>query len=323
MLYGYVREKDVFEHDYQVHLSTRLLAGTSESEHSEKSMISKLKTECGYQWTSKLEGMFKDVQLSKDLSTNFRTLHERKLNFEFDVTVCTSGSWPAQAVPPCRVPTEATAVCQLFKEFYLHSLNGRRLEWRFDMGQADVKVRFGSENVKELIVTPYQMAILLLFNHAESMTYKEIAEASGIAREHLDQHILSLAHPKIKVLLKEPNNPRVDDADKFQLNPAFASKLYKTRVPLIKTTSHVKQEETDRDAEVEMQRKHQVDAALVRIMKTRKTLSHNQLVTEVVQQLSARFTPKVTVIRTRIEHLIEQEYLERDSKDRSVYNYLA
>ncbi len=65
------------------HLSSqRLLAGSSESEHSEKSMISKLKTECGYQWTSKLEGMFKDVQLSKDLCHNFRTLHERKVHFE-------------------------------------------------------------------------------------------------------------------------------------------------------------------------------------------------------------------------------------------------
>jgi cullin 3 len=61
-----------------------------------------------------------------------------------------------------------------------------------------------------------------------------------------------------------------------------------------------------------------VDAALVRVMKTRKTLSHNQLVAEVVQQLSARFTPQLTTIRTRIEHLIEQEYLERDPSNRCV-----
>jgi cullin 3 len=46
MLYGYIREKDVFERDYQMHLCQRLLAGSSESEHSEKSMISKLKVPC-------------------------------------------------------------------------------------------------------------------------------------------------------------------------------------------------------------------------------------------------------------------------------------
>ena len=44
-LYGYISEKDVFERDYQIFLSNRLLMGLCESEHSEKSMIAKLKTE--------------------------------------------------------------------------------------------------------------------------------------------------------------------------------------------------------------------------------------------------------------------------------------
>ena len=57
-LYGYISEKDVFERDYQYYLSHRLLMGLCESEHSEKSMIAKLKTECGYQWTNKLEGLY-------------------------------------------------------------------------------------------------------------------------------------------------------------------------------------------------------------------------------------------------------------------------
>lgn len=59
MLYGYIRDKDIFERDYQLYLSNRLLQALSRSEQAEKRMIGKLKTECGYQWTSKLEGMFK------------------------------------------------------------------------------------------------------------------------------------------------------------------------------------------------------------------------------------------------------------------------
>lgn len=47
-LYGYIQEKDVFERDYQIFLSNRLLMGLCESEHSEKSMIAKLKTECRF-----------------------------------------------------------------------------------------------------------------------------------------------------------------------------------------------------------------------------------------------------------------------------------
>ena len=35
-------------------------------------MISKLRTECGSSFTSKLEGMFKDVDLSKDIMVSFK-----------------------------------------------------------------------------------------------------------------------------------------------------------------------------------------------------------------------------------------------------------
>jgi len=51
--------KDVFEAFYKKDLAKRLLLGRSVSIDAEKAAISKLKAECGSQFTSKLEGMFK------------------------------------------------------------------------------------------------------------------------------------------------------------------------------------------------------------------------------------------------------------------------
>ena len=54
--------KDIFEAFYKKDFAKRLLMGKSASVDIEKAMIAKLKAECGAQYTSKLEGMFKDEQ---------------------------------------------------------------------------------------------------------------------------------------------------------------------------------------------------------------------------------------------------------------------
>lgn len=86
-------------------------------------------------------------------------------------------------------------------------------------------------------------------------------------------------------------------------------------------------------------RKHEVEAAIVRIMKSRKHLLHNDLVTEVIRglimsntiilflkvtnQLKGRFMPDPVLIKKRVESLIERDYLERDKTNLKLYIYLA
>jgi hypothetical protein len=64
--------KDIFEAFYKKDLAKRLLLGRSASNDAEKSMITKLKAECGSQFTNKLEGMFKDIDLSNDVMDSFK-----------------------------------------------------------------------------------------------------------------------------------------------------------------------------------------------------------------------------------------------------------
>lgn len=75
--------------------------------------------------------------------------------------------------------------------------------------------------------------------------------------------------------------------------------------------------------QVEEDRKPLVEAAIVRIMKSRRLLDHNSIVAEVTRQLSARFSPSPAVIKKRIESLIDREFVERDTNDRRLYRYVA
>ena len=56
----------------------------------------------------------------------------------------------------------------------------------------------------------------------------------------------------------------------------------------------------------------------------RKELTHQKLMAEVIQQLTARFMPDVNMVKKRIESLIEREYLERiEEREPAAYRYLA
>jgi cullin-4 len=55
---------------------------------------------------------------------------------------------------------------------------------------------------------------------------------------------------------------------------------------------------------VAQDREYQIDVAVVRIMKMRKTLGHQALLTELFQQL--RFPAKSVDLKKRIESLIER-----------------
>ncbi|KAL5759545.1 hypothetical protein ACOSQ2_018383 [Xanthoceras sorbifolium] len=325
MLFRYLQEKDVFEKYYKQHLAKRLLSGKTVSDDAERSLIVKLKTECGYQFTSKLEGMFTDMKTSQDTMQDFYANHpELGDSRTLVVQVLTTGSWPTQPSVTCNLPAEMSALCEKFRSFYLGTHTGRRLSWQTNMGTADIKAIFGKGQKHELNVSTYQMCVLMLFNNADRLSYKEIEQATGIPASDLKRCLQSLACVKGKnVLRKEPMSKDIGEDDAFFVNDKFSSKFYKVKIGTVVAQKESEPEKQETRQRVEEDRKPQIEAAIVRIMKSRRVLDHNNIITEVTKQLQSRFLANPTEIKKRIESLIERDFLERDNVDRKLYRYLA
>lgn len=324
-IFRFIQEKDVFEKYYKQHLAKRLLSNRSVSDDAERNMIGKLKTECGYQFTSKLEGMFNDMRVGADTMEGFRQYLQssgKSLNgIDLHVQVLTTGFWPTQSASACTFPPEIQHCCEVFRAYYMNKHSGRRLTWQTNMGTADLKAQFGAKK-RELNVTTHQMCILLLFNSTNELSFKDIQEGTNIPIPDLKRNLLALSCGKYRILAKEPNNKKVAEEDKFSFNAKFDSKLFRIRIVSV-ATKETEPERQDTREKVDEDRKHHIEAAIVRTMKSRKTMEHSNLISEVTKQLQSRFWPNPLMIKKRIESLIEREYLERSKLDRKVYNYLA
>lgn len=122
----------------------------------------------------------------------------------------------------------------------------------------------------------FQMAILLLFEKTNELTGRDIHEGIQLPADQLQKQIQSLIDAK---LLKDPGaEPTLDTT--YCLNLEYSNK--RTRLKI----SGALQRETPQEVEttlhsVEEDRKLYLQAAIVRIMKSRKLLKHNRLIQEV------------------------------------------
>ena len=189
-------------------------------------------------------------------------------------------------------------------------------------GNVDLKAEIRGKKY-EFSLSTYQAIILLLFNRNPQWTVKQVEEETSIPRNDLMRSIQSLACGKIRVLAKEPKSRDVAENHCISVNEAFTAPQFRIKIPLIASSSvaKVEQDEEARQTRVKVEedRKHITDAAIVRVMKSRKSMDHNNLVMETTKQLQSRFQPNPMLIKRRIEVLIEREYLERSAEDRYVH----
>ncbi|EGG15794.1 cullin A [Cavenderia fasciculata] len=332
IVFKYIEDKDVFQDFYSKMLAKRLIHGTSTSEDLEGVMIGKLKSTCGYEYTSKLQRMFTDMSLSRDLLERFHRHLEQDNQqvllggIDFSVLVLATGSWPLQ--PPATnfsIPKELQACEQLFQKFYQIQYSGRKLNWLHHLSKGELKTKYLSSNKSgySLQCSTYQIGILLQFNTEEELTTDDIQDSTQLIDNVLKSTLTVLV--KSKILVSEPELIEPEDIGKgmkFTLNKQFKNKKNKIiiNVPVVQ---QVKEEIDTIHKTVEEDRKLQIQAAIVRIMKMRKQLSHSGLMSEVIVQLQQRFNPKVNIIKKCIDILIERDYLQRVEGQKDMYSYVA
>jgi len=202
-----------------------------------------------------------------------------------------------------------------FTDFYSNFYRGRVLEWHHDLDRCQIHVAYQKSGKFTLDTSILQAIVLITLSGHRSMSMSKLCKTTGIVK--IEPVLTSLQ--AIGLL-------RHFDTDSVTLAATFTSCTRHVRLPLSEEsgTGLSNLGLVDRAkviTAVTRDRQYAIDAAIVRIMKTRKTLSHNLLQADILTAL--KHPASSTDIKSRIESLIQREYLERDTHEPSCYNYLA
>lgn len=224
-IFKYIDDKDVFQKFYAKMLAKRLIHSQSVSMDSEESMINKLKQACGHEFTSKLHRMFTDVKISNDLNDSFSDWlknDKRDLGgINFNIFVLQAGAWPlAQNLSsPFSMPQILEKSCSNFESFYNETYHGRKLTFLHHLSTCEVKICFSKKPYLASMST-YYMAILLLFESTDKLSFKEIQMSTNLTEDLLSKHLSMLIemkllnHDHVNTLTDTSTNPPIVVAGK-------------------------------------------------------------------------------------------------------------
>jgi cullin 3 len=320
------RDKDMFFEYYKKHFAMRLLGARDNlNKDSELIFLAMLKERVGVHQAHHLEKMFKDIEISTDMLDAFKREMKHKawppgppLIDLAETVVVTVGHWPKGYTAQGAQPRELLPTCEAFKEFYVKQHSGRRLNWDMSKGRAEVEFRS-----YKLEVSTYQMCILLAVQEQRQMGVKQLQESLNLDDRTMKRHL----HPLCtKDKRKNAFNELLShdkDTNTVQVNGSFKSKTKKPSfMPEGAGPADDKAAQQD-NADIQEKRKFEMRAALVRVMKSEKTVTSQQCMSKAIAQLSQRFQPQPRDMKQQIERLIEQEFFKRDDSDRNILVYLA
>ncbi|KAK1948483.1 Cullin-1 [Phytophthora citrophthora] len=331
-----IDDKDIFKKYYSKFLAKRLIKGTSTSNDMEILLIQKLRDICGCDFVSKLQKMLKDKMLSKELMNSFTAwLEEKDIDLRsedaanslaielhhgvsYHCDVLTAGAWPissAAAELKIFLPPALEAHTKLFTQFYTGRSTGRKLLWIHHLSFGMVQSHCFSKRY-EFLLSFYQMLILVQFNTTTTIQRSDIVQRTNIQEQDCTHHLTSLVKAKILTSDGDATNPT------YAINFGFSSrKLRVSAIPNSPVESPKAVKVPTR--EVEEDRKMSLQAAIVRVLKTRRDIHQAQLMHEVAEMLVNQFVPTTTSIKQNVEILIQKEYLRRHDDDKTRFLYVA
>ncbi len=308
-------DKTLFEGLYTASVMRRLLHRQTADMALEEEVLATIRVQCGESFTAKLDGMMSDVREAEELWREFIEGHPA-MGEAARVTVLNRTHWGLDTETRATLPKDLTDVQEAFRTFYLGPTKfpaNRAMEFSTTHSTTHLEV-IGAEGRSYKVVCPLPAGLVLLQLAEGPVALPRLVEVTGMPEAVVIAAIEALGGAG----LTTRRGINVIYNTNFT-SPSFIVTLGDGRASRPAPVA-------SRRAELDLFRDTRIDSAIVRTMKRERRLAMGVLIDEIRRLIEERmqFGPvDVEVVKKRIEHLIENEYIKRNPVDKSELVYVA
>lgn len=338
-IFKLINDKDLFENEYRKCLSKRLIRNASMIKEMEVDFYKIMKKESGSSYVKKIENMMHDIFYSQTINFDFKLYNKKnniELGLDFYIKVVSQDNWPlekhlilnfnseqnknkelnSENLKIKGMPESLSKCIKEFTSFYYGKFTNRFISFVPELSWAELFVRINAKTYT-FIVSTQQLILLMLFNSKKEYELKQLKELTDFS----DDKLIEIYQPLIK------NNVLILKNSSLCLNMNFTNNESKLNLNYKCKDKTKAKEEEKKDKEVSHfileDRKYQIDASLIHVLKKYKKLSFDELKNKVTVEVKNYFIPEIHLLKQRLENLIDRNFIERDENNPDIYIYIA
>ena len=311
-------------------------------------MLKRIESIYGHQYISKLDRMRLDMEHSHQVRKEYEQYEQHEQHEQcsdvpkLNINILSSGCWSFSSnhspLQQMQLHVTMERMKQSFSRYYANSESKQKLVWLNHVGNVELLGHF-VYGKKTLVTSVLQCSILMMFNDQKEVSFAAIRnQNTNVPEPVLKQHLLSLTTSRFRILNKKKKEH--EHGDVFVFNENFKSATDYVKILLIKKEKEKKEEQEKKEKGEEEEEEEAVatvnnpqmtqelidkrnlflDSFIVRTMKKQRSIYHHELC-ELIHR-TIMLSDATSIIKRRIENLIDRDFIERDKDDSTLYKYV-
>jgi len=306
----YIKNLDVYSNQMSTYMMRRLISNNSFD--NEQDLISTLKCHLNCQYIQKMKNIINSAYVWNTESEEWKLINNSNTQI-CNIKVVPRYMWYSE-ISSCNIPSIVKPMFDDFATYYINKYSHRKLSVNTELSTFTLDRIF--HNKKYIFNVSMNIGSILLAIDNGIKTVRDIHFHTLVNINNLKSYLNTLIKKyNLLVCIRKSDD---DDLSEYEINEKFSSNKIKINIiltkSLIQKVNHIK-EKTIED------RRYQIESTIMRIMKSRKEIKHVDLITETINLLSNYFVPVIPIVKKSIEHLIDNEYIERENN--YTYKYIA